>query len=378
MQTTRRTVLGAVPATALAGGAMAQGADVAVPMPSVFGRPWVSAVLGSARGLRFAMNTQAQLFRADRTTIRQAGLTPLPLSTDRGQLYRAELLGIGGAYGFRNIEVMQDGEGGEGVLFHGAVPLLQDQPSLYDFAGERFTPGWRPDSDFAAARMMSAGLSREAWMRAPAVEAQVDGVTLKLLIATGSPYAVSLNAHGVKRLELWDRWSGGYDRAAFFERAEDRRHSIRVRRAGALKLMDWTLPGPVLGLANPEGAGGRAPDFDGVIGMDVLGRFDLGFEPDGWRIRLRPNGALAQPFRHDRSGLQVAPRDRAWTVVSVDPGSPAEAAGARVGDRVPDLTPRGSIGLEWETSDPRGGTFDLVVERDGTRVPLQIALTDRL
>lgn len=378
MRTTRRALLGGLPAAALAGGTAAQGEAIVVPMPTVFGRPWVSAVLGSARGLRLAMNTQSQLFRADQATIRQAGLTPLPLSTNRGELYRAELLGIGGAYGFRNIEVMRDGDGGEGVLFHGAVPVLQDQPSLYDFAGNGFRPGWRPDTSFAAARMASAGLSREAWMRAPAIEAQVDGVALKLLVATGSPYAVSLNAHGVKRLGLWDRWGGGYDRAAFSERAEDRGHSVRVRRAGALTLLDWTLPGPVLGLANPEGASGRAPEFDGTVGMDVLGRFDLGFEPDGWRIRLRPNAGLARPFRHDRSGLQVAPRDGAWAVVAVDAGSPAESAGARVGDRVPELTGRGSIGLEWETSDPLGGAFDLLVERDGARLPLRIALSDRI
>ena len=378
MRTTRRTVLGALPAAALAGRVHAQGGEAGVPMSTVFGRPWTSAVLGSATGLRFALDTQAQLFRADAATVRQAGLTPLPFQAGRARLHRAELLGIGGAYGFRNIEVAEFGDGGDGVLFHGSVPLLQDLPSLYDFPASRFIPGWRPDAGFASARMPSAGGGRETWMRLPVVEVTIDGVTLRLRVATQSSYAVSLNAFGVSRHGLWDRWSGGYDRAAWFQRAEARGHSVRIRRAERLRFMDWTLPGAVIGLANPEGETGRHPGVDGTIGMDVLGRFALGFEPDGWRVRARPSDALGRAFRHDRSGLQVARRDGAWTVVKVDAGSPAEIAGARVGDRVPNLTGRGADGLEWATSDPDANVFELSVMRDGAAVPLVLALRDRL
>lgn len=379
MDFTRRAVLAAFGSAALAPRAMAQDGPVMVPMQTVFGLPWVTTDLNDARGLRFAMATQAGLFRADRPSIRAGHLTTLPLRNSRDQtLYRADLIGIGGAYGFRSVEVVEAGDGGEGVLFHGAMPLMQDRPSLYDFPAGRFTPGWAVTPDFVGAGMVSAGLGRERWMRKPAVQATLDGVSLTLLIDTESPYAVSLNGFGVKRHGLWDRWSGGYDRRAWFAGAERRGHSVRVRRAGALRFMDWTLEGPVIGVSDPDGADGRDPGVDGRIGMDVLRRFALGFEPDGWRVHAKASDRLDAPFRHDRSGLQVGPRDGAMVVLAVDPGSPAEVAGARVGDTVPELTARGATGLEWATSDPAAASFDLAVQRDGQTVPLRIALTDRL
>lgn len=379
MVVTRRAALAAFGSAALAPRAMAQDAPVIVPMQTVFGLPWVTADLNDARGLRFAMATQAGLFHADRASIRAGHLAALPLRNGRGQtLHRADLVGIGGAYGFRSVEVVEAGDGGDGVLFHGAVPLMQDRPSLYDFPAGRFTPGWTAASHFVGADMVSVGLGRERWMRKPAVQVTLDGVSLTLLIDTQSPYAVSLNGFGVKRHGLWDRWSGGYDRRAWSARDERRGHSVRVRRAGALKFMDWTLQGPVIGVSDPDGADRRDPGVDGKIGMDVLGRFALGFEPEGWRVHAKASDRLNAPFRHDRSGLQVGPRAGGMVVLAVDPGSPGEAAGARVGDRVPGLTERGADGLEWATSDPAAATFDLAVERDGTAVPLRIVLTDRL
>jgi C-terminal processing protease CtpA/Prc len=41
-----------------------------------------------------------------------------------------------------------------------------------------------------------------------------------------------------------------------------------------------------------------------------------------------------EPFRKDRSGLQILPDGAAAVVRFVSPGSPAEAAGWKVGDRI--------------------------------------------
>lgn len=382
MQPTRRSALVGLSAVAGLVGTRADARDaaVAVPMRRAVGVPWVSARLDDATGLRMRMATTAQLFRADERTIRSANLSLLRQVRvgDEQRMYRATQLGIGGAYGFRDIEVVASGEGAEDSLFHGAIPLMQDRPSLYDFATDRFVVGWTPEAGFAVADMAPAGAGRERWMRLPAVRVELDGVALTLLVDTASSYAVSLFPGAVKRLGLWDRWSGGYERVASDEAAGKAGHSVRVRRAGALKIMDWALSGPVIGLSHPDGPSEQVDRVDGRIGMDVLGRFAVGFEPGGWRIHARPTERLNAPFRHDRSGLQVGRRDGEWRVLAVDVGSPAEAAGARVGDAVPDLNRTRAAALEWEASDPDGAPLNLTLRRDGADVPIRIVLSDRL
>lgn len=381
MQPTRRAALTGLSAAGLfASRVEARDAPVSVPMRRAVGVPWVSARLNDATGLRMRMATTAQLFRADERTIRAADLTLLRQLRvgDEQRMYRATQLGIGGAYGFRDIEVVATGEGAEDSLFHGAIPLMQDRPSLYDFAADRFVVGWSPEAGFASASMSSVGGGRERWMRLPAVRVDLDDVPLTLLVDTASPYAVSLFPETIKRLNLWDRWSGGYERVAADEAAGKAGHAVRVRRAGALRFMDWTLSGPVVGLSHPDGPGDQPDRVDGRIGMDVLGRFAVGFEPVGWRIHARATDRLNAPFRHDRSGLQVGLRDGQWRVLAVDADSPAQAAGPRVGDVLPDLNRTSAAALEWETSNPEGAPLDLTLRRDGIDTPVRIVLADRL
>lgn len=382
MQLTRRSALVGLSAAAglIGSRAEARDAPVSVPMRRAVGVPWVSARLDDATGLRMRLATTAQLFRADERTIRAANLSLLRQLRvgDEQRMYRATQLGIGGAYGFRDIEVVASGEGAEDSLFHGAIPLMQDRPSLYDFAADRFVVGWTPEAGFVGADMAPAGGGRERWMRLPAVRVELDGVALTLLVDTASPYAVSLFPEAVKRLGLWDRWSGGYERVAADEAAGKAGHSVRVRRAGTLRILDWTLSGPVIGLSHPDGPRDQVERVDGRIGMDVLGRFAVGFEPVGWRIHARPTEGLYAPFRHDRSGLQVGRRDGEWRVLAVDEQSPAEAAGARVGDVLPDLNRTRAAALEWEASSPDGAPLDLTLRRDGVDTPIRIVLADRL
>lgn len=363
-----------------AGPALARQQDeIVVPMRSALGRRWTPGVIDDADALRMVFATQAQLFRVSEATAKAANLERLPLRAGERQLYRAGLIGLGGAYGFRRVEVVGLPPAPSGALFHVQIPVLQDAPSLYDFAAGRFVVDWDAGADdFAAFRMPSASLGREPWMRLPAVEVELDGMPLRLLVDTASPYGVSLDPEAVDRLGLWNRWPGGYDRVAANEDSAEDGGSVQVRRAGRLTIMDWTFDGPVVGLRGSRDRPRRVAGIDGVVGMDVLGRFAMGIEPSGWRLRLRRNAAGDAPFRHDRSGVQAAWRGGRHEVVVVDAGSPAEAAGVRVGD-VPDWPDAvAAESFEWAASDPGATSVDLVVMREGRPTPLRIALTDRL
>jgi len=375
-------MLGGLAFAGLARPSFARAEEIVTPMRAALGRRWTPGEVDEARGLRMLFSTQAQLFRADGATVEAARLQALPLQTRDQRLYRANLIGLGGAYGFRQVEVVGL-PAATTPLFHVHVPVLQDAPSLYDFPANRFVIGWDAASaaDFSRIDMPSAGRGREPWMRLPAVDVELDGMRLRLQIDTASPYGVTLDPDAVDRLGLWGRWQGGYDRVADAERSADRGWAVQVRRAGALKLGDWTLDGPIVGLRGPRDAPRRVPGIDGLLGMDVLGRFAMGIEPDGWRLRLRPAAEPAAAFRHDRSGVQLAwrgGRDGRFEVVAVDPGSGAEAAGLKVGDVAHDLNAVQAETFEWAASDPTETSVRLTVVREGQPVPVAIDLKDRL
>jgi len=71
------------------------------------------------------------------------------------------------------------------------------------------------------------------------------------------------------------------------------------------------------------------------VGLAVLSRFHLTIDFAGDRIWLKPYpGATEAPFRKNRSGLGLAPDQGRLRVTHVGAGSPAEAAGWRVGEAI--------------------------------------------
>ena len=105
----------------------------------------------------------------------------------------------------------------------------------------------------------------------------------------------------------------------------------------------------------------------GNLGSAILSRFTLTFDYRARTVTFLPNARLRQPFDRERTGLsldQQRPEDIA--VLSVAAGSPAAAAGVRVGDRVVAIDGR-------SVRDAKLGVFDLTPLRFGT-VPFRLSL----
>lgn len=76
---------------------------------------------------------------------------------------------------------------------------------------------------------------------------------------------------------------------------------------------------------------------DGVVGGELLSRFDVILNYQQEMMYLRPSYTHNDPFEYDMSGLVVEPRDNSedtYAVVRVIVGSPAEKADIRVGDEI--------------------------------------------
>lgn len=73
---------------------------------------------------------------------------------------------------------------------------------------------------------------------------------------------------------------------------------------------------------------------DGNLGAGILARFRVLFDYSREALWLEPGPRLDAPFARDRTGLVAEWKDDALTVSFVAPGSPAEAAGWKAGERI--------------------------------------------
>jgi membrane-associated protease RseP (regulator of RpoE activity) len=76
------------------------------------------------------------------------------------------------------------------------------------------------------------------------------------------------------------------------------------------------------------------PQLGGLIGNDLLRRFNLILNYDKSEIYLTPNGAFDQPFDYSYSGLTIGLVDEKVVVTDVAKDSPGEKSGFREGDEV--------------------------------------------
>ncbi|MGH3524531.1 MAG: aspartyl protease family protein, partial [Mycobacterium sp.] len=106
-------------------------------------------------------------------------------------------------------------------------------------------------------------------------------------------------------------------------------------RVSGLQLGPYLLTKPVLSLSRSKNGVFAQDSFQGVLGNDVFKRFTLTLDYADHKLVLEPNADFNTPFRTDASGLSLMAQGddlRSYAVMAVAPGSPAEAAGLKVGD----------------------------------------------
>ncbi|HWE45164.1 MAG TPA: aspartyl protease family protein [Caulobacteraceae bacterium] len=76
----------------------------------------------------------------------------------------------------------------------------------------------------------------------------------------------------------------------------------------------------------------------GNVGLPIIDRFHVIVDFPHDRAWLTPDAErVAQPFAKDRLGLSIVPHDADLAVEYVSPGSPAEAMGFKIGDRITEI-----------------------------------------
>ncbi|HLJ84816.1 MAG TPA: PDZ domain-containing protein [Candidatus Eremiobacteraceae bacterium] len=223
------------------------------------------------------------------------------------------------------------GAGAEGTI---GWDLLSRFPLTIDYLNHRLTLYRNSASaENAALPSGAAQLPLRLAGGVPAVTARVlgsaDGTFALDTLAT-TELVVSNGFARAHQLETYGRWveppwlAGPTGEAAG-----------QMGRVPSVTLGQLSVTRPITISAGPMDSSALPATADGVLGAWLLERFEVTIDVPGAKLVLAPpsSGAMgAIPF--DRSGAWLVERDGAVEVRAVLPGSPADAARLRGGDRL--------------------------------------------
>jgi hypothetical protein len=108
-----------------------------------------------------------------------------------------------------------------------------------------------------------------------------------------------------------------------------------VGRVPHLRLGSFTFKNPVAIFFLDKKGVLASPEFDGVIGGEILRRFKVVFDYSRQQMILEPNRHFSEPDEYDMSGLLLIAEGEDFKILKVRhlvEGSPATGAGLREGD----------------------------------------------
>ncbi len=156
-------------------------------------------------------------------------------------------------------------------------------------------------------------------------------LTGQFLIDTGADSAVLLYSSFVDTHGLL----GSATKAPESAMGAEAENLEAVSRAESLRIAHFVLRQPLVTLSRSTRGGLADTRHAGLIGAEVLRRFQIVVDYSHKRMTLRKNGHSLEPFDYDASGLTLhaqGPDLSTFEVRRVLPGSPGAEAGLQAGD----------------------------------------------
>lgn len=398
--TTRRMMLGLLASGALPGLAWSAPANIEIPFRVTRNRPWSAVVVNNRDPLAFLIDTGSNVFGITPDAAKALDLTPLGkgrLQALVGRMdvpyYEAIEVIIGGAMRERNV-LLAGLRAGPRDLISGIIPsakfgvmgldfdrqlmimarAMGDAPEGY-VRLETIAGGDTQGSAARLGRRSNEEVVVNSLDQRPVVRAELDGQPLRLLIDTGAPSSLVLFPDYVKAKGLWDSYPRHVETGIM---TAVRGARARLVRAGELKLGPYVFQTPVVTLTSPDDSDEDGSDqVDGLIGMELLRRFNFLHHAGRRVLYLKPSQALHDVYRHDRAGTSIDLTDTGIAVTWLREGGPAAKAGLVVGDRVTGWRGRdGYYGLMWALSGAAGSRVEIQVVRDGQPTMLTVTLEE--
>jgi len=351
-----------------------------IPFDFVYDHIYLRGRINGEGPFTFLLDSGAGVSVIDASLAQRLGLTPA------GEF---KATGIGGYAGMALVQVDSinlDGMGLYGQVIVAMEPsemisrytgrridLILGYDCLSRFATEiRFsdhTVIFHEPANFAAPAGYSF-LSCSYSSRVPVTDVWLEDVKGRLILDTGSGSSVDLSEpfvrqHGLKkgRDRLFESELHGVGGPA----------RIVVGRMRHISLGPYLMDNAVVGFAENAHSGVLASsEFDGIVGTEVLRRFDLIFDYTGGRVALKPNDAFEEEFRTGKSGLKLQLGEGGRIIVAgAVPGSPAEYLHIEPGSELVEIAGHKArdIGL--------GGIRDILRGEDGTEVEIKLLFENK-
>jgi hypothetical protein len=207
-------------------------------------------------------------------------------------------------------------------------------------------------------------------------DGSVDGIPATFALDSGNEVAFSLDGGFVKQNNLIERLGAHY-------------HGYSGRSYGGPLPEAYYVRLKTLGIGGAEvhdlitnlSAGEPGPGgFAGNVGRSVLRQFNATFDCMRGKLYLEKNANWGKPGIFNRAGIVIDPVDQGEKVMTVLPGSPAEAAGLAVGDVITKIDGHApSDDLDDPAFlQPVGTVVKLVVKRGDEERQVDVTLRDML
>jgi predicted aspartyl protease len=204
------------------------------------------------------------------------------------------------------------------------------------------------------------------------LKAVLDGRPLKLLVDTGSPRAVTVNPEIAKRMGLSDeaRPFAPVGMAGIDGPAPGPGRTVRAER---LEVGPLVFEAPLVSM-RPRGK--AMEGFDGIIGLPALQRMNLSVDAVGGALWVQKNNRPYGAENYNRAGLWLDAEKGGARVAVVGTGSPAAAAGLKVGDGI--VVEREFGALLRPLGGPAGSQVTLLVKEPKGERSVTLTLADYL
>ena len=397
----RRSALALMAAFGAAGTASA-GTSAEFPFRVTRNQPWAAVSINEKDPQAFLIDTGSNAFGITPAAAAGLGLARITSGVVQGAigrvdapLYVADKLVIGG--GVREHDVLLVGlKSGAYDLISGSIPIakfgvmgldfdrqlmlvaksLDGAPEGYDAFGT-ITGG----DTFGSVNRLGTAAQDEGNVnrldQRPVIKVELDGQPVKLMVDTGSSMSLFLRPDYVRSQGLWDHYPKAAESAV---RTIAGTALVRVVRAEQLTIGRYQFKSPIVHLGDPAASGlDGSMDVQGLIGMELLRRFNFINHPGRKRLYLKPSQAMQDVYRYDRAGIEIDAVDSALRVTWVREGGPAARAGLVRGDKVTGWRGKdGYYGLVWALTGPPGTKVEIQVERGGAQVLIPVALEESI
>jgi len=297
----------------------------------------IDAMINGQGPMPFAIDTGAVVSGLEVDVARRLGLPVIRKVRLAGRpfdLYKVDELVLGGAV--RQPDAALFGltlnlRGANGLLAAGLVTTFDSQ---LDFdrlewrvfpAGLGDTPGFEPLPSWIRQDAGSAQGSRRI-----GVKVMLDGQPLSLVVDTGLPKTLVLENGVGRKLGYWND-DRDYAPASSVGIAGPAPRPGRVMRARDLTIGGLRFDAP---LVTVRDAPRMQQDYDGILGLPIIERMNLSVDSRKAILLARPSGRPARDESVNRTGLWIDEAPGGAKVSVVGRGSPAQAAGLKVGDRI--------------------------------------------